>query len=161
MDAGRELDLIIASKIFGIKKIHYGKWDTEKKFPQYIPSGKPWRTHQIDAKPVPAFSTHIAHAWEIVEKLRRDGWNISISADNGWGCTFYKVNVQGDEQFNATWEESHGPINSDTTPLAICRAALLTLETSHALRHEHRTRSQRRALCPCGCEPVRGGVRAV
>jgi len=37
----------------GIKKIHYEEWDTEHQIPMFIPSGKPWRTHQIDAMPVP------------------------------------------------------------------------------------------------------------
>ena len=38
-------------------KIHYGDWDTDHSYGEFIPSGKPWKTHAIDAKPVPNFRT--------------------------------------------------------------------------------------------------------
>ena len=36
-------------------KLHYNDWDEERQFPYFIPSGKPWRTHKIDSRPVPNF----------------------------------------------------------------------------------------------------------
>lgn len=37
-------------------KIFYEEWDSEHKSPMFIPSGKPKRTHMIDAIPVPNFT---------------------------------------------------------------------------------------------------------
>ena len=54
----RELDLTVLHLIFGVKRVYYNDWDTEKEFnPEYIPSGKPIKTHAIDLKLVPRFST--------------------------------------------------------------------------------------------------------
>jgi len=53
----RELDKKLAVHFLGIKKIYYDEeWDTDKINPMYIPSGKPWRTHRIDAKIIPYFT---------------------------------------------------------------------------------------------------------
>lgn len=39
-------------------KVHYHvEYDEAKEYPYFIPSGKPARTHSIDEKPVPWFST--------------------------------------------------------------------------------------------------------
>jgi hypothetical protein len=55
----RELDIQVLCQLWGIKRdrIFYMDYDEEKHWPQYIPSGKPRRTHEIDAKPVPNFTT--------------------------------------------------------------------------------------------------------
>ena len=58
--AGRELDAEVATKLFGLKPFEIdGYW-------QYIPSGKPRRTHMIDAVPLPAFSTDIRDRKSVV-----------------------------------------------------------------------------------------------
>src|SRR5690348_3231259 len=71
--------------VFGAKKVWAENYDTEKvvvwdgETPcdalHWIPSGKPWRTHKICAKPLPDF--YGGDAWRIVERLRKQ-W-----ADNG------------------------------------------------------------------------------
>ena len=43
------------AKWLGFKLI-YNDWDTEEEFPYFIPSGKPKRTHMIDAIPMPNFT---------------------------------------------------------------------------------------------------------
>lgn len=51
-----QLNRAIAEHIYGKKiKVHFQGYDAERRFPYFIPSGKPWRTHQIDAKPLPDF----------------------------------------------------------------------------------------------------------
>jgi hypothetical protein len=67
----RELDIKILTAVYGIKesKIHYGEEDTNKEWPEFIPSGKPWRTHQIDARPVPYFSTDASATYNLMLKF--------------------------------------------------------------------------------------------
>lgn len=71
--AGRELDALVAEKVFKIK-VAYPLMDGEeedRQFPYYVPSGKPWRTHGgCDGVPLPQFSTSIAAAWEVVERIK-------------------------------------------------------------------------------------------
>ena len=68
--------------------------------------------------------------------IEAEGWNVVLAGDNGWGCTIYKIRSQGDAQLSATWEESHGPINADTAPLAICLAALKAVGYEECQREE-------------------------
>lgn len=56
----------------------------------------------------------IVQAFQCLEKMIADGWNVSLVADNGWGCTLYKVSLY-------QW---YGPINAETPSTAIC----LTIE---------------------------------
>lgn len=106
MKTGRELDALVAEKVMGESSGY---------------------THSRDNDFVVTcsrYSTDISAAWLVVEKLRDIGWSVAVCGDNGWGCTFYKVHTNGSEYIWATWKESHGPINADTAPLAICLAAL-------------------------------------
>lgn len=113
-EAGPALDALIAARVFGIKRLYYPSGPL---WPQYIPSGKPWRTHQIDAQPLPRFSQDIAAAWAIVERLRGQGWRVSI-------CELLTSN------YEVTFEHSGQLIgrDSDTISDAICRAALAVVE---------------------------------
>ena len=54
-------------------KLHYQEWDDTKEFPYYIPSGKPWRTHKIDSKPVPKFTRSLDAQKPLWEKLHEEG----------------------------------------------------------------------------------------
>ena len=78
MNIDREKDIEILKKLFGAKKIYYAGWDLENEFPEYIPSGKPWRTHKIDARPVPYFNTNIGQAFGVVEKMDEDGFEFTL-----------------------------------------------------------------------------------
>ena len=57
-------------------------------------------------------STFIAAAWEVVEKLFRTGWNVSVDTDLLGFCA-------------TVWNEDDGQYFNcaNTAPLAICRAA--------------------------------------
>jgi hypothetical protein len=55
----RVFDVEVARYVHGIKKF-YGwdgtPWDQKSEmYPQFIPSGKPWKTHEIDARYLPRF----------------------------------------------------------------------------------------------------------
>lgn len=103
MKAGRELDALIAEKVFG-KTV-----DRSSHFDIYYDNGPS----------IPFYSTRIAGAWLVVEKLVADGMqpivnylNGQILAYDGWHCCIAK----GYEVYH-----SHG---CETAPLAICLAAL-------------------------------------
>lgn len=59
---------------------------------------------------IPDYACSIEAAWEIVEKLRSDGWRVIITVEGlNWACTI------------GTW--LHEEL-AETAPLAICRAFL-------------------------------------
>lgn len=76
----------------------------------------------------PAYSTDLGAAWQVVEKMRADGWEFSLS-DTSEGDTkpfdmvFYLPGVEVVENEVAA-----------TAPLSICLAALKALETVRTLR---------------------------
>lgn len=117
MEAGRELDALIAEKVMGCKILYVGTVSGEK----------PWgcgclnEIHSIgdgDAE-LKEFSTDIAAAWEVVEKLREKYNSVDICALSPTlkGC-HYKVKL-----WDNAWSDSI-TILSETVPRAICLAAL-------------------------------------
>ena len=72
----RELDVQIAEQILAIKKIFQPRdykraddalWGADEY--SFIPSGKSPRTHMIDAKPVPYFSSDISCAMQVEDRI--------------------------------------------------------------------------------------------
>lgn len=43
----------------------WDEWDKQQWY--YIPSGKPRRTHSLDEKSIPYFSSNLIEAWRLVE----------------------------------------------------------------------------------------------
>lgn len=105
MEAGPEMDELVAVMIMGYEssKVRNG-WVELGNFATY-----PKR-----------YSTDIAAAWEVVEKVREKGWGMAIvnafsqEPDGpGYGC-----HLRNGMKTHTGYAE--------TAPLAICRAALLT-----------------------------------
>ena len=69
----RQINELIAYKLFGIKRVYYPDWAAGKTYggdwPMYIPSGKPWRTHSIDGNPLPQCTKSIDAAFQAIDKL--------------------------------------------------------------------------------------------
>ena len=116
--AGRELDVRVAAEVMG--------WT-----PRYVPEGSLlnapeswgeldyWQTSSARVPCGWSPSTDIAAAWEVVEKMRADGWVMSLDHDcygdgrsAGTDVKFWKHRVAE--------HEAHAV----TAPLAICLAAL-------------------------------------
>lgn len=108
------------AKWLGFKLI-YNDWDTEEEFPYFIPSGKPKRTHMIDAIPMPNFteSMDACIKW-IVSKI--DTFEISYdyqeidSTEQSYHVSVYKIideNTAGYKEFNA---------KDESLPTAFCLA---------------------------------------
>ena len=128
MNIGQELDILVAKELFGIKNIYYEEWDEDKISPHYIPSGKPWRTHQIDSRPLPRVSTDKLDAWLLWERTKFDIiWRI-INPDKIEYCVGYSRGKDGDlvcYSRNADPEQCLSPVLA-TFPEAICKSLLLS-----------------------------------
>ena len=114
MEAGRDMDALVARRVFKADS-----WcpDCEDEFDMICtcergPSGT-W--HQKD--PLPDFSTNIAAAWEVVEKMAELIGPISVA----WG----NFGTAGNMASVMALVGIPPGVVAPTAPLAICRAALL------------------------------------
>lgn len=120
MEAGRELDALIAERVMGI--------DAELIHTDGAPRTIAYRGMQAVVRAVDHYCTDIAAAWEVVEKMRADGWEFEIwdrdahlTRAHGvpWGAEFSREGL--------AWEPLRRKGSADTAPLAICLAALASL----------------------------------
>lgn len=109
MKPGRELDQLVAEKIFGLEVVKE-TWDEGKECSYSIGEPDYWYTANEPGgylhNPVPFYSTDIAAAWEVFEKVklyRLERWNDG----HGWSASSGRNRERG-----------------DTAPHAICLAAL-------------------------------------
>jgi hypothetical protein len=110
MPAGREMDALVAEKVFGRKTAWFSG------------PGGPVITGGTMAKvstwtPIKPYSTDIAAAWEVVEKMISNGWRFYLRAVG----TYFEVEFQkgGSDGIHT------GYIDAETFPLAVGRAAIL------------------------------------
>lgn len=127
MEAERELDALVAEKVFGYKRVKVPKdYDglnggTDVLIPphfsgqySYPPRGKIALWHFVKD-----YSTDIYDAWEVTEKFHLNINNV------GYGDKKYHVVINKfDEEGELTQFEAFG----ETASLAICRASLLAME---------------------------------
>ncbi len=112
MEAGRDLDTLVAEKVMGLEVTH-----SEISSPGYLHV-------RGTGSELPYYSTSISAAWQVVAKMKEDGHSITV---NGWGEEF----IEG-EVVPEIWEvEFSGPEprpfgKAGDAPHAICRAALKT-----------------------------------
>lgn len=107
MQAGREMDALVAEKVM--------EWVRAK----CEGRTNDWWTQPGYAKSTPNFSTDIAAAWQVVEKID----------------LFSRAILERDE--DGSWWVDDEPChniqsNASTAPLAICRAALLAMGVTEA-----------------------------
>lgn len=140
LPTGRALDALIAEKVFGAM-LHEGQHEDYMTLPGERPVS--------DQRRVPDYSTDIASAWEVVEKLQgfdkrraEPWWSVAVfyGQPGQVGCRVYSC-PPGYSIFDAgnvdAWEARQEPriiahVVADTAPLAICRAALDALESGAA-----------------------------
>lgn len=126
MEAGRELDALVAEKVMGLTR-HDESYVTESigKVLRFV-----WRDGCGDCVYsgdmfLPRYSTNIADAWEVVERL------VSTPGPNGDHHSV-QVDYSGDAVVvideNEDWQVS---AIADTAPLAICLAALKAKGVTH------------------------------
>lgn len=125
--AGRELDLLVAEKVMGLKILTKDEMEAEARnrweyqplcriFFGFAAYPNPDGTIDVQQK-CPQFSTKIEEAWEVRERI---GWLMRLEDHGafGWACEFLGVQP-GHEDVIA---------KADTAPLAICLASLLVAE---------------------------------
>jgi len=136
MKAGRELDALVAEKVMGwIGSVFKGP--TLRIGNRYLHEGDPiWttpegdlyhRARSIDGSYVgddcPHYSTDIAAAWQVVEKVREKYViNIEIDCENIW-VELWQDSTDEPSNYKQVADEY-----GDTAPLAICLAALKAIE---------------------------------
>lgn len=125
MAAGEELDILIAKEIFGQTDFEH----LEATWFEYATSNgndgyDGWecpRCHTSEGsgkKCVTHYSGNISAAWEVVEKIN-EKWSMRVISYYQSDCVANIWNVRGfDKEYHA---------RADTVPLAICRAALLSV----------------------------------
>jgi hypothetical protein len=147
LEAGRELDILIAEKLLGVSRL-------EARVDPTVRDGEPqfhWG-YPVGHDFAPNFSTDIAGAWRLVEHLREQGWIVRVQempddlpflAGSGWEsgpapeiqrramCQLYRntARKQQDCMFGRDIVAF-----GETTALAICRAALTALEVTQTAR---------------------------
>jgi hypothetical protein len=149
LDAGRELDQRVAIEVMGwgwmtgtsgdvlpfkrwlVPPEEVGDWGNDHPADLSLPQEEPWwldtdpRNHPSDRRLVPHYSTDIAAAWLVVEKLQGAGdplkdWFLTLQWSGAeWTATFDR---------NPDVFEAHEVYAREASvPLAICRAALAAI----------------------------------
>lgn len=112
----QKLNEKLAIKFLGIKKVYYGEWDEDKVSPMYIPSGKPWKTHQIDAVLMPRFTNSLDACFNwLVSKLQEKSEVVSLIAYEHSGYCCLITHMLADEPHSEGKDESN-------PALALCLA---------------------------------------
>lgn len=110
LEAGPKLDALVAEKVMGWE---VGPHTADPLVARFKFRWKLPNDAGYGDEPPPEYSTDIAAAWEVVEKLCASGDFCLLTplgfGGNGWACKMM------DDDYNAT---------ALTAPLAICRAAL-------------------------------------
>jgi hypothetical protein len=161
MQAGAEMNALVAERVFGEcpHRLVMMKADNSDPTDDYInwrcrhcrkafrglryrSTHDTWRGMRTSAYPHPHYSTDIAAAWLVVEKLRGSGYLVRIQ-EHPDGFPFFREAVDPATGAGAIHKralcliERVQPLGShrvegqgygDTAALAICRAALLALE---------------------------------
>lgn len=128
MAAGPEMDAEIARRVFGWVRDPEAEAQTATGSPIWIASGE-----EYSQNGTPDYSTDIAAAWTVVEKMREHGWHYFDLEQyrHTVGTEYEWIACIGGEHHESVDPDNHHEyfcIEAKTAPLAICRAALSALE---------------------------------
>jgi hypothetical protein len=128
LDAGRELDALVAERVMGWTHVGPHPWGKPHGVP---PEGRVYNerfgeaSRPVGLVEVPAYSTDIAAAWQVVEKIRNTDeapdqtyWNFTDCSGCGWRAEVLQVLTENDMPHLVAYGVG------ETLPEAICRAAL-------------------------------------
>lgn len=128
MNSGRELDALVAEKVMGFKKVQHFDREVTHESPEgcliyadFLPAP--------EAMKIPSYSTDIAAAWEIVEKLP-----LLIELQSpGAPCNDNEYENNSNEwkaEARATIHDRSVFARAATAPHVICLAALKVIENN-------------------------------
>ena len=137
MEAGRELDALIADKVMGMAPCDaWRPWNMGSAGGPMVAisyeDGRCKNGHERGkcysvvmngpAGGCPKYSTDIAVAWSVVEKLNENGWYVWVFSHGAhYGCWMERFDVNKDDTVS---ERRIPACEADTAPLAISLAAL-------------------------------------
>lgn len=121
MKPGSELDAFIAEKVMGLKPLDLPLFSVKDDFDKIVISHvvSEW----FDLKTPKHYSTDIAAAWEVVEKLRAEEFFFIVS-NSEISTGLIKI---GENKIFASFGKKHRKVETtvgETSPHAICLAAL-------------------------------------
>lgn len=128
--AGRELDAEIAEKVMGWTNVHKRGGIWWGAFPGLVEAeGEGVTTF------VPHFSWLIESAWLVVEAMRAKGHSINIECDDSGFVVRVRIFTPDPEWDGGGYfsSDKEASVCRDSAPLAICLAALATLESHNSL----------------------------
>ena len=128
LEAGRELDARVGEQVMNWRWLNFGRSyggvamlppeEWQKYLPEYLANNTVVSCTGNPPERLPRFSSDIAAAWAVIEKMREREIMVSVSwgKDGGWWCSIRRT----------AWP-FEGPY-ADAAPLAICLAALAVSE---------------------------------
>ena len=127
LPAGRELDALVAEKVMGWRITAWNDgepWGNREVFPPFepingIPADCDCISHSEAGEP-PHYSTDIAAAWEVVEKLWDEDFHVQFQLVHQVTAGKWRVEFPTRKVPHHNYVFAH----ADTASLAICRAAL-------------------------------------
>jgi hypothetical protein len=121
MEAGRELDALVAEKVMG-HKVTWDRWCRILDDPKPTDPMEPF-FGDTNIR-VSTYSSNIEYAWAVVERMRADGYGFYMElCKDVWFAYFDKDN---------TFNELIKGGEHATAPLAICASALAALAPAAA-----------------------------
>jgi hypothetical protein len=129
MVPGRELDELVAEKVMNlcvldtVQQYGDGCVVSDKGFDEW--TIHPYHGKIDDPDLLEPYSTNISSAWEVVAKFNSMGWRVHLAVDPDYTQADIIKN-KSSESYGTGWERVDGN-NAETTPLAICKAALLAV----------------------------------
>lgn len=145
MKAGRELDALVAEKVMGLPITDFTKtarqpyysWGGKYNNIHYAPNNEPYVVTGVEKAGCPHvrriddYSTSISDAWQVVEKLVKEGDEHPVNLHKGLPAfgdhaTPFEVykNYAGYPGWTCYFHDYEVCVHADTAPLAICLAAL-------------------------------------
>ena len=140
MQSGREINELIAVHVMGL--IHYVGDEVPSGHahyylkPEEIPEvwlkelpNRDFERYCKQCGDMPDWSGDIAAAWEVVEKMRENGWHtrIDVLLEGRYMAEIYCNYGPCEKHGNGTRSWHGGEAEANSTPLAICRASLKAL----------------------------------
>lgn len=125
MEAGRELDALVAERVMGFEK--RDQWYSDGEYAGFLYVGADGRARGSTEAKCNWFSTRIEAAWEVFThpRLLADGWEPLIEAGRGIDGVVWEVGFCH-AAYDAHLEYVSG---ASAIPAAICRAALRAART--------------------------------
>lgn len=119
MDAGRELDAIVAERVMGSVPCRSDLHRNGEMLPCH--AHPDWPTKGAET---PLYSTDVAAAWQVVEHMREWEFVLSREEHEPGTVTYRAIVYQRSRKFADSWRGRENE-TADSPSLAICRAALM------------------------------------